>query len=145
MASPIETVLECPAEILSGIAASGRRKSGALRIGVLFGLHANGVVKIEGWRSVEASTQRVIPPPDDECLLRVVESEQERDAVGFFIYRRDKNDEVALTESEVGVFERVFPKYWQVALAMREGPRGCAARFFAREAADGKTVRATCA
>lgn len=130
-------ILECPRELLVQIAGAARRRPEPSYLGILFGSCSENLVRVEKWTGVETSglagsTGRLIPEPEETYLARAMRSSSPDAPVGMFVYAAGREPADVFSETEAEAFAHLFPGPQSVLLAMRSGPAGCAARFFAR-------------
>ena len=137
--------LDCPRVILRDIAASAARsrwsKHGGL-CGVLFGVTDGPVLRVRAWRAGNPEPRRgriLVDVHGDreriETILRDAKEQAPLQALqpaGCFFARNSSALELSQPSREV--YNRLFPKPWQVALALRLDGRKSVAQFYGRTA-----------
>lgn len=141
--------VECPAAVLDDIrlevleAFYAFRRGGAEAGGVLFGVYAEGRVRIAAYRRLpcEHASGPGFVLSENDCerlneLLRAFRAEPALaglSPVGW--YHSHTRSGIFLSPGDVGLHERFFREPWQIALVLRTSIQGTRAGFFARDAA----------
>jgi proteasome lid subunit RPN8/RPN11 len=116
-------------------------RGGAEIGGILFGLQARTTVRIEAFRPMEcehAMGPTFVLSDKDQARLKIQLDEADRDpllhgmeVVGW--YHSHTRSEIFLSNLDLEIYNRFFPKPWQVALVMRPaGMKPTRAGFFFR-------------
>ncbi|MGO4882079.1 MAG: hypothetical protein ACLP59_14800 [Bryobacteraceae bacterium] len=132
-AGPAGPVIEYSNAMMDEIdmrAAEGyqRMRHGGVEVGgVLFGFQKKGALRIVAARALEceySNGPRFVLSPRDEAalaaMLRTYAGDPQLadlEPVGF--YHSNTREEIKLSEVDLRLFERFFPKAWQVALVVR--------------------------